>query len=106
MDNNKPLVYICSPLRGDYAKNTLNAKKYCKEAVAEGVLPIAPHLYCPMFLDDRKATERATGIALGLRLLEMCAEIWVYGYENPSEGMKAEIEHAKALNIPIREVKP
>ena len=106
MDIFKPLVYICSPLRGNYAKNTLNAKKYCRAAVDAGVFPIAPHLYCPMFLNDREETEREIGIALGLRLLEVCQEVWVYGYENPSEGMKAEIEHAKALNIPIREVKP
>lgn len=104
MDNKRMMVYICSPYRGNYAENTLKAKEYCKSAIEQGVFPIAPHLYCPLFLDDRKLAEREAGLALGLRLLEMCDRVWVYGYENPSEGMKAEIEHAKKLGIPVYEV--
>ena len=39
----------------------------------------------------------------GLSLLAMCDELWVYGIENPSEGMRSEIEYAKQHQIPIRD---
>ena len=38
---------------------------------------------------------------MGLSLLAMCDELWVYGIENPSEGMRNEIEYAKQHQIPI-----
>lgn len=47
--------------------------------------------------------ERAAGIDMGLSLLAMCDELWVYGIENPSEGMRSEIEYAKQHQIPIRD---
>lgn len=94
-------VYICSPCRGDYINNIANAKKYCREAVMTGVLPIAPHIYFTQFLDDLVPEERETGLAVGLELLKLCDEVWVYGIENPSEGMSAEIRLAEQLGIPV-----
>ena len=40
---------------------------------------------------------------MGIALLSMCSEIWVYGIDNPSEGMKAEIEYAKEHGILVRD---
>ena len=40
---------------------------------------------------------------MGFSLLAMCDELWVYGIENPSEGMRNEIEYAKQHQIPIRD---
>ena len=37
------LVYIASPLRGDYNQNIKNTVEYCKNACDMGVLAIAPH---------------------------------------------------------------
>lgn len=34
---------------------------------------------------------------------DLCSEIWVYGMKNPSEGMKAEIQHAQENGITIRD---
>lgn len=64
---------------------------------------IAPHVYFTQFLDDTKPEERAAGMDMGLSLLAMCDELWVYGIENPSEGMRNEIEYAKQHQIPIRD---
>lgn len=101
----KKLVYICSPCRGDIEKNIAKAQGYCREAVElfPDVVPIAPHVYCTQFLDDTNPQERDTGMDIGIALLDMCDEIWVYGIENPSEGMSREIEYAKEHEIQIRD---
>lgn len=101
----KRFIYICSPLRGDVEKNITKAQGYCREAARlfPDVIPIAPHVYCTQFLDDTNPDERAVGMELGISLLDICDEIWVYGLDNPSEGMRAEIEYAEENGIPIRD---
>lgn len=99
----KRFIYICSPLRGDIEQNKKKAREYCREAVTcyPDVVPIAPHIYCTQFLDDSNPDERNVGLDMGLALLDLCDEVWVYGLENPSEGMKLEIEYAKENGIPV-----
>lgn len=92
-------VYICSPLRGDIEQNVEAAKRYCREAVMKGVLPIAPHVYFTQFLDDTVPEERAAGMTMGLEMLRHCDEMWVYG--EPTEGMQAEIAEAGRLGMPV-----
>lgn len=101
----KRFIYICSPLRGDVEKNITKAQGYCREAAQlfPDVIPIAPHIYCTQFLDDTIPNERVVGMELGISLLDICDEIWVYGLDNPSEGMRAEIEYATENGIPIRD---
>lgn len=101
----KRLIYICSPLRGDIEKNIQKAQGYCREAVDlwPDVIPIAPHVYCTQFLDDTIPQEREAGMELGIALLDMCDELWVYGINNPSEGMKKEIAYAKEHGIPVKD---
>lgn len=101
----KRFIYICSPCRGDMEKNITKAQGYCRE-VAElfpDLVPIAPHVYCTQFTDDTNPKERALGMELGISLLGICSELWVYGMDNPSEGMKAEIEYAKEHGILVRD---
>lgn len=97
-------IYICSPCRGDIEKNITKAQGYCREVVElfPDVVPIAPHVYCTQFMDDTNPKERALGMELGISLLGICSELWVYGVDNPSEGMKAEIEYAKEHGILVR----
>lgn len=99
----KKLVYICSPLRGDYEKNINAAKEICREVVTKypDIIPIAPHIYFTQFLDDTKPNERSLGMEAGIELLDMCDELWVYGIESPSEGMQAEMEYALKNGIKI-----
>ena len=85
------LVYICSPLKGDIQGNIEKARGYCREALLQGYLPIAPHIYFTQFLDDTNEIERLLGMQCGIYLLPMCDELWVYG--EPSEGMQKEIDY-------------
>jgi hypothetical protein len=97
----RPLVFICSPYAGDVERNLQNARRYCKYAVEQGAVPIAPHLIYPQFLDDRIKAQRSLGLYFGLVILEKCDEIWVFG-SAISIGMRQEIERAQALGIRIR----
>jgi hypothetical protein len=94
-------VYICSPLKGKISRNILNARLYCRFAFDKGYVPIAPHIYFTQFLDENDKTERIAGIRYGLELMWQAKEVWVFG-EYISEGMRAEIDLAQDLNIPIR----
>lgn len=40
----RPLVYICSPFAGDTDINTEKARHYCRFAVRNACIPLAPHL--------------------------------------------------------------
>lgn len=103
------LIYVCSQMRGippytkaKYNKNLKKAAEYCRAVADEGHTPVAPHLYFSGFLDDQDRVDRATGIKMGMELLTICEEVWVFGSEEGiSEGMKAEIEAATELNIPV-----
>jgi hypothetical protein len=96
----KKLVYICSPYKGDTETNTQNALYYCAAAFAAGYIPIAPHVYFTRFTDDNNRKERAEGLAAGKQLLLLCSEVWVFGLDKPSKGMREEI--ALAIRSGIR----
>ena len=95
------LTYICSPCRGDYEKNIIKAQEYCREAMNDGLLPLAPHVYFTQFVDDSNPEERKLGLRCGLQLLRYCQLIRVYGYE-VSAGMYDEIQLAGVLDIEIQ----
>ena len=97
----RPLVYICSPYSGDVARNTRNARRFSRYAAMHGYIPVTPHLLYPQFLNDNKPAERDLGLQFGNALLDLCAEVWVFGSQ-VSRGMKAEIERAKQLHYRIR----
>jgi hypothetical protein len=96
-------VYVASPYAGDVEYNTSMARQYCRYAISQGVIPLAPHLLLTQFLNDRKPEERALGCSMGLRLLSHCQELWVFG-QTISSGMAAEIAEAERLGIPTRYV--
>ena len=54
----RPLVYICSPFRGDIDKNIKNARKYSRFAIENKAIPMIPHLLYPQFMDDNDPKER------------------------------------------------
>lgn len=97
----RPLVYICSPFAGDRPGNAQKARRYSRFAVGNGVIPLAPHLLFPQFLDDGKPAERAIGMFAGLVLLGKCDQLWVFG-STISAGMASEIEKAEKRNMVIR----
>lgn len=94
------LVFVCSPYRGDEEENTANARKYCRLVAGCGYIPIAPHLLFPQFLDDSDEIQRLKGIHMGLELLKLCSQMWVFANE-VTEGMELEIQKARELDIPV-----
>ena len=95
------VAFICSPYRGDIETNTARAKRYCYFAHTQGIAPVAPHLLCPLFLEDNLASERQAGIEIGLEYLRRADELWCFG-DRLTEGMELELQAAQAQGIPIR----
>lgn len=97
----RPLVYICSPFSGDIDGNTQKARRYCRFAVRNGCIPLAPHLLFPQFMDDTKPTERNLALFMDIVLLGKCDQLWVFG-KKISARMAAEIGKAEKKNMTIR----
>lgn len=87
-------AFICSPFRGDIEGNTKRATYYAQITAGADEIPIVPHLYFPIFLDENDPNQRMKGIEMGLELMDMCDEVWVFGFKI-TEGMRFELEHAR-----------
>lgn len=96
----KQLVYVCSPLRGNIRANVKAARGYCEEVIAAGYIPIAPHVMFYGICNDRIPEQRAAGMSMGIELLRMCRELWIFG-PSISRGMQTEIKQAQFLKIPV-----
>lgn len=97
----RPLVYIASPYAGDTERNIEKARAYCRFAIRQGCIPLAPHLLFPQFLDDSDKEQRQLGLRFALILLSKCEQLWVCG-DTISEGMSAEITKAKKRGMTIK----
>ena len=99
--NNGPrLVYICAPLRGDVEKNIAFARQKAQEVFQAGGIPICPHLMFPSVADVNDPAQDDAAREMGLRLVESCQLIHVYG-STITEGMRAEIQRAQERGIPV-----
>lgn len=102
MSDKSKLVYICSPYRtGDVDENVKRAREYCRLAVEEGFVPVAPHLLYPQFLDDLDFIQHKEGMKCCIELLSVCASVFVFDYTDESDGMRKEIAYAVENGIPI-----
>ena len=97
----RPLVFICSPYTGNTAANEHRTRNYCKYAIEQNCIPIAPHLLFPQFMDDNEPEERKLGLFMGCVLLTKCVELWVFG-EHVTDGMAMEIEKAERRQMFVR----
>ncbi len=95
------LVYICAPLRGDVEKNIEFARQKAQEVFQAGDIPVCPHLMFPPIADPENPVQDQAARDMGLRLVESCQEVHVYGPEG-TEGMWAEIHHAMDLGIKVK----
>ena len=95
-------VYICSPYRGDPQKNAELARAFCRSIVKRfpRSIPIAPHIYFTQFLSDDDPAQRDAGLAMGRAILATCQVVLIFG-SNVSEGMRAELQEAARLGIPV-----
>lgn len=96
-------VYICAPLGGDVEGNVKRAKEYARYALKCGTAPVVPHFYA-LCLNDNVPEERALGMSAGMSLLWFCDELWIFGDE-VTEGMAAEIQFCKNLNVKTRNIR-
>lgn len=83
------LVYVCSPLKGYIEGNIKNAIDFSRQVCDEGHIPITPHAYFSLFLDDNKVDECKTGMDMGIEVLSRCDKLWIFG-TRISEGMSDE----------------
>ena len=97
----KPLVYICSPYAGDIEGNVKKARSFCRFALDNNTIPLAPHLLFPQFMNDDNPEERELAMFMNMILLDKCNEIWVFG-SIISGGMKKELKRAKKRKQTIR----
>lgn len=97
------IVYIASPYAGDVEGNVEFAKAACRLAMAQGSTPVAAHLLYPQMLDDTVPEQRELGVRLGLKLLEVCSELWLCG-SRISSGMQEELKAAWKYGIPVRRI--
>ena len=95
-------IFVCSPYRGDTAANAALARETCRQVLAQGDAPLAPHLLYPEILDDQVAAERSQGMSAGLAWLAAADEVLVVG--EPTEGMRREIAAAESRGLPVRRV--
>jgi len=95
-------VYICAPLGGNIQENLKKAKQYARFALLCGTAPVVPHFYA-LCLNDSIPKEREIGMSAGLSLLWFCDEMWIFG-DKETEGMRAEIQFCKNLNVRIRRI--
>lgn len=97
----RPVIYVCSTLRGDVERNIQRAIGYCRYIYSQGGIPLAPHTIFTTFLDDEITEERKAGMEMGLELLAKCDELWAFG-DRVSGGMEKEMAEAERLGLRIK----
>lgn len=97
----RPIVYICSAYSTEVESDIEAARRYCRFAVDNGRIPIAPRLLFPQFLNDKNPKERQLGMFFGNALMSKCSEVWVFGDYSSAE-MKDEIKRARWKNYRLR----
>ena len=95
-------VYVCAPLGGNVESNLKKVRAYTEYALRCGTAPVVPHFYA-LCLDDNSPKDREIGLAAGLSLLWFCDELWLFG-DTVTDGMKAELQFCKNLNIRVRKI--
>lgn len=96
-------VYICSPYSGDVEINVKLAREFSAYALGFDVMPIAPHLLFPQFMDDNVPSEREMAINFNRQIFDSCEQLWVLlGESGISRGMEVEIGWAEREGKAIR----
>lgn len=94
-------IYVAHPFAGRLA-NILKTRMVCRRIVNAGDVPVAPALYCSMYLREEVPEERKAGLAIAISLLEMCDEVWAFPAPATSF-VHEEVKRACALGIPVVE---
>lgn len=100
-EHSPKLIYICAPLRGEVEKNIEFVRQKAQEVFLSGDVPVCPHLMFPPLADPGDPAQDQAARDMGLRLVEACQQVNVYG-PTRTKGMRAEIRLAEKLGIPIK----
>ncbi|WP_325213497.1 DUF7768 domain-containing protein [Oscillibacter sp.] len=98
--NGPKLVYICAPLRGNVIENIEFARQKAQKVFQAGDIPVCPHIILPSKDDPDGSIQAEAAREIGLRLVESCRQINVYG-SAITEGMQEEISRALERDIPV-----
>jgi len=90
------IIYICHPYSGDPESNREKVAKICMAVARTGLLPLAPQIYLPQFIDEE--TQRELAMEMCRELLTRCDVLGICGDEITA-GMKEEIALAEELGI-------
>ena len=91
------LCYICSPYMGDeetIKRNKAYARELTRTAIDNGFLPVTVHLFITEVMNDNDLDERATGLTVGLGILDNCKYILIGRKYGITQGMSREILRA------------
>lgn len=91
-------VFIISPFHAEHLKdqilNVTFARALARDAYLSGLLPVVPHLYFPVFMQDN-GDERRYGIEAGHMWMDGCGEAWLCVIDGRiSDGMIQDMEYA------------
>jgi hypothetical protein len=98
-------VMIESPFRADtlseHNENRHYAHLAVEDSLTRGEAPFASHLFYPYWLDDTDEAERRQGLCAGWSWLAVADRVAVYTDRGISSGMRAAINQALQLGIPV-----
>lgn len=95
------LVVIESPYAGAYDVNLMYLRACLRDSLDRGESPIAGHGLLTQVLDDRKAEERALGIACHMAWIPMAHAVAAYTDLGVSAGMREAITYAESIGVPV-----
>lgn len=99
-EHSPKLIYICAPC-GARSRKTLNLPgRKPRRCFCRGMCPVCPHLMFPPFADPGDPAQDQAARDMGLRLVELCQQVNVYG-PVLTPGMRAETQRAQDLGIPV-----
>ena len=96
----RPLAYVCFPIKGDASANQRRARQYARKVFDGGLEPFVPNQFYATFLDDTLADERKAAVKMGLNHLKKCRILIVCSKER-TDTMQTEIDEANRLVIPV-----
>ncbi len=105
MNDSRRVIYVASPLRGNYDLHVQMAKVLARElhVISDGrMIPFVPHLHFTQYLDDGDEIQRGVGMDAARYMLRVCDELWIFDGLGVSNGMLGEEEEAKRIGLPIK----
>ena len=95
MENERKMVYVTMPVRR-LEDDIPKMRRYCQMITKEYpyVLPMAPLLYFPQFIDYRTVENRERLTPMEERLLQQCEEIWIFDSAYSNEKLVQEVTFA------------